>query len=289
MSVGEGRADRLKQAQALDWRDRAAIRLERAGLIERHWGPLTTRLIEIVNLGAGAIALDVGTGHGEPAITMASIVGVGGRVLGIDLSPEMIEVAQHRAAIAGVQNVEWLVQDAEKLDVDAGSFDAVVARNSLMFLPEPGRAIDLIFDALRPGGRFALAVVGPENTQPQWTMTIEAIARSLQVAPPRGEVGQPGVYSISDPDVLERLLRAPGFTAVRIERSELIYDFSSPQEVVTWHAINPTIMSMFAGQPEARVRAAWQAVVDAAASRADSDGHVRISSQILYASGTRPV
>jgi ubiquinone/menaquinone biosynthesis C-methylase UbiE len=287
MSV-EADADRVKQAQAEDWRDRAAIRLERADLIERHWAPLTTRLMEIVELGYGDSALDVGTGHGEPAITMAKIVGANGRVLGIDLSPEMIEVARRRAALAGVQDVDWLVQDAEKLDLDAGSFDAAVARNSLMFLPRPERAIALIFDALRPGGRFALAVVGPEQTQPQWTMTIEAIARSLDITPPRGVVGAPGVYSISDPDLLEQLLRSPGFTAVRIDRSELIYDFTSPQEVVRWHAINPTIMSMFAGQPEARVQAAWQAVVDEAASRADPDGHVRISSKVLYGSGTRP-
>jgi ubiquinone/menaquinone biosynthesis C-methylase UbiE len=289
MSLGEEHADRVKVAQAAHWRDRAAIRLERADLIERHWARITARLLEIVNLRDGDRVLDIGTGHGEPAITMAAVVGGGGRVVGIDLSPEMIEVAQRRAELAGVQEVEWLVQDAEKLDVQPGSFDAAVARNSLMFLPEPERAIALIFDALRPGGRFALAVVGPEKTQPQWTMTIEAIARSLEIAPPRGEVGQPGVYSISDRDLLERLLRGPGFTDVAIEESELVYDFTAPPEVVAWHAINPTIMSMFAGQPEGLVQAAWQAVVDAATSRADPDGHVRISSQILYASGARPL
>jgi ubiquinone/menaquinone biosynthesis C-methylase UbiE len=289
MSLDEEHADRAKVAQAADWRDRAAIRLDRADLIERHWAPITARLLEIVNLRGGDRALDVGTGHGEPAITMAAVVGRGGRVVGIDLSPAMIEVARRRAELLGAQVIEWRVQDAERLDVDPASFDATVARNSLMFLPHPERAIGLIFDALRPGGRFALAVVGPEKTQPQWTMTIEAIAGCLKIAPPRGEVGQPGVYSLSDRDLLGALLRGPGFTDVVIEQSVLVYDFTAPQEVVAWHAINPTIMSMFAGQPEARVQAAWQAVVDAAASRADSDGHVRISSQILYASGTRPL
>jgi hypothetical protein len=84
------------------------------------------------------------------------------------------------------------------------------------------------------------------------------------------------------------LLGEAGFIDVGVESQELMYDFSSADEVVNWHAINPTIMSLFAGQSEDSRRRAWQAVVDAAAARADELGHVLIPSEVLYAHGRRP-
>jgi enediyne biosynthesis protein CalE5 len=288
MNVGEQRDQALKAAQAEDWRERAQVRLERASLIERQWGQITDHLLRIADVRSGDRVLDVGTGHGEPAITAARTVGPGGHVVGLDLSPEMIEVARRRAGLEGVAGVDWQVQDAERLDLAAESFDVVLSRNCLMFLPHPDRAAERFRDVLVDGGRFALAVVGPERTQPQWTMTVNAIAETLGVElPPPGEVGKPGVYSLSDESVLRRLLGDAGFADVVVETRELVYDFASPEEVVTWHSINPTIMGLFAGHSEDRRQRAWQAVVDAAAARACADGHVRIPSQILYACGAR--
>ncbi|HTX07350.1 MAG TPA: methyltransferase domain-containing protein [Solirubrobacteraceae bacterium] len=288
MSIAGERDKQLKEAQAEDWRERAATRLERAALIERHWGEITAHLLAITGVQAGDRVLDVGTGHGEPALTAAGLVGWVGRVVGVDLSPEMIAVAKQRAALEHIEGVEWMVQDAERLDFAPASFDVVVSRNALMFLPHPQLAVSRIRDVLAPGGRFALAVVGPEPTQPQWTMTVTAIVEALGVAPPPpGAVGQPGVYSLSDPELLSTLLGDAGFDDVTIETRELVYDFSSPAEVVTWHEINPTIMSLFAGQSQERRSQAWGAVIAAATARAGSDGHVRIPSQILYASGRR--
>jgi SAM-dependent methyltransferase len=274
----------LKAEQAAQWQSRAKVRLERADLIEKHWGPISARLLIETQLSPGDRLLDVGTGHGEPALTAAQAVGPAGHVTGVDLSLEMLDAARARAAAASVKNVSWLVQDAEELDLPPGSFDVAVARNSLMFLPRPERAMDGVLECLRPGGCLGVAVVGPEESQEQWTMTVDAIVRSLGVAPlPRGKVGEPGVYSLSNADVLRSLLHRAGYADIRIEPRDLIYDFDDPTEVVTWHEINPTITGLFAGRSETDIRAAWQAVMDAAAVRADADGHVRIRSQIIYA------
>jgi ubiquinone/menaquinone biosynthesis C-methylase UbiE len=289
MTVGADRDSLLKSAQAEDWRERAQIRLERAVLIERHWGAITARMLALAGLKYGDRVLDVGTGHGEPALAAARVVGTEGQVVGIDLSPEMIEVARRRADLVHERGVEWIVQDAEQLDLPPETFDVALSRNSMMFLPHPDQAVHRIRDALVPDGRFVLAVVGPESTQPQWTLTVTAIADALGVAQPApGRVGQPGVYSLSDGSVLAKLLSDAGFTGVVVEASQLVYDFSSPDEVVSWHSINPTIMNLFAGQSDENRQRAWSAVVAAAAARGDPDGHVRIASTILYAYGTRP-
>ena len=288
MSVAQNRDKQLKDAQAQEWRQGAEVRLARAALIERHWGEITSRLLAITGVRRGDRLLDVGTGHGEPAITAARVVGDDGRIVGVDLSPEMIAVAERRAELEGIRGVEWMVKDAEALDLASGTFDVVVSRNCLMFLPHPERAVGHFHRLLAQGGRFAMAVVGAEPTQPQWTMTVSAIVDALGVAPPPpGRVGEPGVYSLSDAEVLHSLLLDAGFDEIQVEARELTYDFTGPEEVVTWHSINPTILSLFAGQSREKQDKAWLAVIDAAAARADEDGHVRIASQILYASGRR--
>jgi ubiquinone/menaquinone biosynthesis C-methylase UbiE len=282
-------AEDVKAAQAEQWRSRSAVRLERADLIERHWAPITDELLAQAGVSAGAHVLDVGTGHGEPALAAARIVGSRGRVVGVDLSPEMIDVARIRAHQSAGDFIEWRVDDAERLDLPGGSFDAVLCRNSLMFVPDPAVAIRRMLEVLRPGGTAAVAVVGPEPTQEQWTMTVDAIVRSLGVPrPPARAVGEPGVYSVSDAALLQRLFADAGFADIVVSSRRLVYDFRKPEELVDWHEINPTIMGLFEGQSREASEAAWRAVVETARERADVDGHVRIPSEILYARGRRP-
>lgn len=279
----------LKADQAAQWQSGAEVRLQRAELIEKHWGGISTELLARAGVSPGQRVLDIGTGHGEPALRACGIVGPRGHVTGVDLSPEMLQAAQLRAARASVDNVAWLAQDAEQLDLPASGFDAAISRNSLMFLPRPRRAFEGVLAALRPGGCFAVAVVGPEETQAQWTMTVDALVASLGIPPPpRGKVGEPGVYSLSDEGALRALFEQAGYQRVQVEAQEMVYDFSDPNEVVTWHEINPTIRGLFDGRSPDDVRSAWRAVVETARHRADPDGHVRIPSQIIYATGHRP-
>jgi SAM-dependent methyltransferase len=230
----------------------------------------------------------VATGHGEPALLAAQHVGRHGRVLGTDLSPEMIEVARTRADRAGVENVEFRVQDAERTDVGDEVFDVAVSRNSLMFMPDPLAAVRGMYDAVRRGGRACIAVVGPPETQRQWNLTVETLTATLGVEPPpQGAVGEPGVYAVSDVGLLGDLFTQAGFADVETSSRTLVYDFEKPRDIVDWHLINPTILGIVSGQEQDAVDRAWDAVVDAAAALADDDGHVRIPSEILYVHGTR--
>lgn len=95
-----------------------------------------------------ARVLDVGCGTGFLARLYADL---GHRVTGIDLSPEMIEIARQKGA-----SVEFRVGDAESTLEAADSYDLVVARHLLWTLPEPGRAVAEWLRVLRPGGRIAL-------------------------------------------------------------------------------------------------------------------------------------
>lgn len=278
----------VSSAEAQVWGSRAQTRLERAELIERVWKPITTTMLELAGLEAGDRVLDVGTGHGEPALAAARIVGASGRVHGVDVSPEMIAVAERRAAALTLP-VTFTVQDAQRLELPPETFDVALCRLALMFMADIRAALTCIRRALVPAGRLVVATIGAADKAPQWNLTVETIVRELGIpAPAPPDVSQPGVFALADPDQVESLFAAGGFANVRAERREQIWEFESPEEVAVWHTINPTVMMLLDGQSEERVAAVWRAVADAAGVHADADGRVRFPNELVYAVGEKP-
>ena len=90
--------------------------------------PVSDRLVALAEIRPGQRVLDVGTGIGEPALTAAHRVGTAGHVVATDQAPQMLAIAQERALVLGVQNVEFRDMDAEALDFPDGSFDAILSR-----------------------------------------------------------------------------------------------------------------------------------------------------------------
>jgi len=120
----------------------------------------SAKLVDLAALRPGASVLDVGGGYGEPSLTAARVVGPLGRVVCTDISPEMLALARQRAADAKLGNVEFIACDAEELEFDAESFDAVLSRAALMFLPDVGGTLRRLRTFLKPGGRLAGNRVG---------------------------------------------------------------------------------------------------------------------------------
>ena len=104
-------------------------------LIEQAMQPASDRLVALAELQPGQRVLDVATGIGEPAVTAARRVGPGGQVVGTDLSSEMLIIARERVSALGLKNLTFRQVDAEALDFPENSFDAVLCRFGLMFLP----------------------------------------------------------------------------------------------------------------------------------------------------------
>lgn len=176
------------------------------------WNP------DILRLAApkpGERVLDIATGRGEPALSLARATRPGGRVLGIDLAERMVELATERAKRVGVENATFAMMDAENLDVPRASFDLATCRFGLQIVTNPQKAIEQAYHALRPGGRFVASVWGPGERNPH----IHAIiAPMLEFAEPDETGYLPTPYEMGGEGELAGILRKVGFKDVHDER-----------------------------------------------------------------------
>jgi ubiquinone/menaquinone biosynthesis C-methylase UbiE len=217
-----------KAAQRQNW-DAAAPAWERwADRIDESSRDVSRALIELARIQSSHRVLDIASGTGEPALTVARHVGPAGRVVATDQSSRMLAVARSRAAAQGLQNLEFQEVDAEALDFPEGSFDAALCRFGLMFLPDLAGTLQRVRRFLRPGGWFATAIWDVPPRVPMIGVAMDLTSQMFEVpAPPPGV---PSLFSLSPPGVLEQAFTAAGFTNVQAQAAQVGLDFPSGEE-----------------------------------------------------------
>lgn len=126
---------------------------ERLRVLGRVMRPTTLPVLERGGVTAGMRVLDLGCGGGDVTFDLASLVGLTGHAVGIDLDPVKIELARADAEQVGVTNIEFRVGDVTE-GVGEEEYDAILVRFVLTHLRDPVAELPLISRALRPGGRL---------------------------------------------------------------------------------------------------------------------------------------
>ena len=126
---------------------------ETTRLIEqsRIYGESTQRLCRRAGITEGMRVLEIGSGAGDVALTLAELVGPAGQVVGVDVNAAILDTARRRAIDAGVRNVEFIAGDARELAF-ADKFDAIVGRFVLMYMADPREAFATLMTHLKPAG-----------------------------------------------------------------------------------------------------------------------------------------
>jgi ubiquinone/menaquinone biosynthesis C-methylase UbiE len=128
------------------WRDSAPFWEKHREIIRQMFAPVTQALVEDGLISSRHAVLDIATGPGEPALTIAALVGPEGKVFGIDPASEMVEAARRAANHLEFRNAQFDVASADRMPFPADTFDAVVSRFGVMFFPSP---VDAVREMLR--------------------------------------------------------------------------------------------------------------------------------------------
>jgi len=118
-------------------------------------------------LRPGEVVLDLGSGAGNDAFIASRAVGDSGRVIGVDMTPEMIEKANANAAKLGARNVEFRLGEIEALPVEDRSVDVVISNCVVNLVPDKARAFSEIHRVLKPGGRFSVSDIVLDGELPE--------------------------------------------------------------------------------------------------------------------------
>ena len=207
----------FKQTTRNQW-DSAAEAWNRWGpLLSRWLGPATETMLDMAQVKTGSRVLDVAAGAGEQTMAVARRVGANGHVLATDLSPGILKYAAENARLAGYAHVDTKVADGEALrEIVAEPFDAVISRVGLIYFPDQNKALGGMRDQLRDGGYVGAMVYAGADLNAFFSVPVGIIRRRADLPPPLP--GQPGPFSLGDPDVLAKRFTDAGFRDVEIER-----------------------------------------------------------------------
>jgi arsenite methyltransferase len=179
------------------------------------------------SLRKGEIVLDLGSGAGRDCFIAANKVGKSGRVIGVDMTPEMVDRARENVEKGNYKNVEFRLGEIENLPVADNSVDVVLSNCVINLVPDKGKVFREMFRALKPGGRFVISDVVLLKELPDFIKnSVEAYVSCLAGAIMKDEyIGA---------------IKAAGFQGVKV-----IDEASFPTESVLDHPTAKTIIANF--------------------------------------------
>lgn len=189
------------------------------------WDRFGRATIERLNLRSGQTVLDVCSGSGASALPAAVAVGPGGRVIGVDLAENLLELARAKARQAGLTQTEFRVGDMLSLEFPDAAFDAVVCVFGIFFVPDMPAAARELWRRVKPGGKLALTTWGPDFFEPANTVFWDSVRREV----PALHKGFNPWDRISHPDSLAAMLREAGIEADDIVEQAGTHPIPSPE------------------------------------------------------------
>jgi ubiquinone/menaquinone biosynthesis C-methylase UbiE len=256
-------------------------------IIRQMFAPVTDALVADAQIASRQSVLDIATGPGEPALTIASLVGPQGKIVGVDAIDEMVAAARREANRLELKNVQFDVAFADHLPFPNDTFDAVISRFGVMFFPSPLDSIREMLRVLKPGHKMALAVWPPAERNAFHYLLSRIVDRYVAPAPLEPDArdafrfATPGKLlkivteaGVSDPteDLFQFTMRASisveDFFALRLEVSEKLrekFSMLSPHQ-----------------QTELK-REALESI-----RKYCAHGEIRLPAEVLIVSGTKP-
>lgn len=221
-----------KSTQRTQWNQDATAWQRWTPTLEAWASPVTQQMLSLANVAPGDQVLDLATGAGEPALSAAQVVGDSGRVLATDLSEEMVNFAAQNANDRGLSNFTAQVMDGEQLDLPDATFDVVLCRFGLIYMPNIDQALREWHRVLKPGGRLAVAVFTTPDKNQWGSIPAKIIMQRAQLPPP--QPGRPGPFRFGGDGILAQALQDAGFQNIQTATFSMPLRMASAKECVTF-------------------------------------------------------
>ncbi len=194
-------ATKFKQAQGEQWNQDGEAWRYWTPTLDLWYGEASRQMLNLARIQPGHHVLDIAAGAGEPAVSAAERVGPGGYVLATDISEGILELARQVAHERGLKQVETRPMDGEELDLPDASFDAVLCRLGLMYMPHPVTALREWRRVLKVGGWVAVAVFSSPIAMPGVRCPLPSSAGAHNSRPPFR--GNPDPLALAAPACLK--------------------------------------------------------------------------------------
>jgi SAM-dependent methyltransferase len=246
---------------------------------------VTEALVEYAQPRLGMQVLDLASGTGEPAITIATRIAPSGHVTALDLSADLLAIAAERARLRGLTNVTTRQADAQKLPFPDAQFDLATSRFGVMFFPDIDQALRELLRVLKPGGRACFAVWGSRE-QPYFAASFGIVLR--HVAGPLLAPEDPDPFRFAAHGSLSAALEKSGFAHVQEEPRTVPWTWPGTVEEV-WEqqqAVATPFLPLLKRVPPEQ----WPEInreIHAAIRQYEHNGAIKFGAAIILASGQK--
>ncbi|MBQ0771416.1 MAG: methyltransferase domain-containing protein [Sphingomonadales bacterium] len=194
-----------------DWAGDMGLKwLASLSLFEEMIAPIGDALLARADYQAGETVIDLGCGGGATTLAIAQAVAPSGKVMGVDISPDLVSAARERAVKSGAPNIEFTCADASTVQLADAPYDRLFSRFGSMFFEDPVSAFSNLRGLVRKGGRIDLAIWGPPRDN-LWMMEMMGVVRNHVEVPP-AVPRAPGPFALEDLEYLGEIMDGSGFT-----------------------------------------------------------------------------
>ena len=243
------------------------------------WDYFGRRTIELASISSGSRVLDVCCGTGASALPAAEAVGPKGRVIGIDLATQLLDLARAKAIQRKLGNIEFEIGDMLALRFPVEGFDDVVCVFGIFFVPDMAKAVSELWNRVRPGGKLAVTTWGQNFCEPAST----AFWRSVKEVRPDLHKGFNPWDRIDNPESLRNILLEAGVTTPNITPENRLHPINSAED---WWAI--VLGSGYRGTIEQLTPAERERVKEANLAFIRDEHISAVETNVLYALAIKP-
>ena len=240
----------------------------------------TEMMLDLAEIKVGDRVLDIAAGNGGQTLLAAERVGPDGYVLATDISANMLHACADAAHRAGLSNVETRVMDAENIDLEPDSFDAVICRTALMFFSDPSRAIRGICTAMKPGAKMSAMVFSTAERNPYQGIPLSIAQRFGSKVP--------SIFGLGEVRVLEDIFRKGGLVDITVHPASIRRHFSSLAALIESLRSVIFLREPMADLSESNRERAWLEIAEQMDRFASQSG-VDLPGEMLVAVGSKNI